>query len=356
MKKKKFLFGIQLEVQELSSIPFLNGVVFCKVRQLDGGHFSAVTSRNDVLDHSVRWGCVFDFSSKMVANSATGMLETSLCRVSVRKEIKGGKSFEKLGYVDMNFAEFAGYGSSSRRYILEGYHDNKGHRQDNSILKVNINMSLTSGDPLFKPQIAKPQILTSPQEAQVTGSVSKEDIAEEDSSKIPRTFSDSSQGSHMGMMLPPMDGLSTFPFHKRNASAGSQPARISIATHARSSSVDRRYGSTGHSRQSSNASDGLAESDNAPGTSAPTHVKKKSDEFQSKMDSTRVRADDVINQLMEGQDFTADRDLNGEEGNQLKLVISRDGKASALAGYDLRRRYRGPAQTTIEEDDKYKTL
>ena len=89
-------------------------------------------------------------------------------------------------------------------------------------------------------QIAKPQILTSPQEAQVTGSVSKEDIAEEDSSKIPRTFSDSSQGSHMGMMLPPMDGLSTFPFHKRNASAGSQPARISIATHARSSSVDRR--------------------------------------------------------------------------------------------------------------------
>ena len=29
--------------------------------------------------------------------------------------------------------------------------------------------------------------------------------------------------------------------------------------------------------------------------------------------------------------------LLGEEGNQLKLVISRDGKASALAGYDLRR-------------------
>ena len=38
----------------------------------------------------------------------------------------------------MNFAEFAGCGSSSRRYILEGYSDNKDQRQDNSILKVGL--------------------------------------------------------------------------------------------------------------------------------------------------------------------------------------------------------------------------
>ena len=42
----------------------------------------------------------------------------------------------QLGYVDINFAEFAGCGPTSRRYILEGYRDNKDQRQDNSILKV----------------------------------------------------------------------------------------------------------------------------------------------------------------------------------------------------------------------------
>lgn len=45
MKKKKFVFGVRLEVQELTSITFVNGVVFCKVRLLNGGSFSGLTSR-----------------------------------------------------------------------------------------------------------------------------------------------------------------------------------------------------------------------------------------------------------------------------------------------------------------------
>eukprot|EP00794_Sanderia_malayensis_P016016 gene16016-17633_t len=322
MKKKKFTFGVQLEVQELSNIPFLNGVVFCKVRQLDGGHFSSLTSRKDVTEHLAKWGSIFNFTCKMVANSSSGMLEKCLCRVSIRKEIKGGKSHEKLGYVDLNMAEFAGIGSTCRRYILDGYHDNKNYRGDNSILKVNINTSLTSGDPLFKPQIAQPDSLTSAIDIPKMAPSSKEDVAEEDQLKIPRSFSDSSQ-SGAGHMLPPMDGISTYPFHKRN------------------SSVD--------------ASDGLMDSELVASGSGQIYTKKKSDEFQRKMDNTRVCADDVINQLMAGQDFTSEGNPN-EEGSELKLVISRDGKASALAGYEHRRRYRGPFHVTIEEDDKYKTL
>jgi hypothetical protein len=45
-------------------------------------------------------------------------------------------------------AEFAGSGSTLRRCLLEGY--NTRHRQDNSILKVTILMTLLSGDPCFK--------------------------------------------------------------------------------------------------------------------------------------------------------------------------------------------------------------
>lgn len=78
------------------------------------------------------------------------------------KELKGGKTFAKvssvhlwimttfsirslaliryvsvtqLGFADLNLAEFAGSGSTTRRCLLEGY-NTKNTRQDNSILKV----------------------------------------------------------------------------------------------------------------------------------------------------------------------------------------------------------------------------
>ena len=41
--------------------------------------------RKSVADHSARWGSIFDIPCKMIASSATGILETCLCRVSVRK-------------------------------------------------------------------------------------------------------------------------------------------------------------------------------------------------------------------------------------------------------------------------------
>lgn len=67
---------------------------------------------------------------------------------STFQELKGGKSFQKLGFVDINLSEFAGAGFTSERYLLEGY-DSK-RRLDNSVLKVNVHMTLLSGDPCFK--------------------------------------------------------------------------------------------------------------------------------------------------------------------------------------------------------------
>ncbi|MEE6520887.1 hypothetical protein FKM82_018842 [Ascaphus truei] len=92
----------------------------------------------------------------MSANPATGVLDPCVCRVSVRKELKGGKTYSKLGFADLNLSEFAGSGSTGRCCLLEGY-DTRNTRQDNSILKVTIGMSLLSGDPCFKtpPSTAK---------------------------------------------------------------------------------------------------------------------------------------------------------------------------------------------------------
>ena len=44
MRKKKFKFKVVFELDDLSSVPFVNGVLFCKVRLIDGG-FSAESSR-----------------------------------------------------------------------------------------------------------------------------------------------------------------------------------------------------------------------------------------------------------------------------------------------------------------------
>ncbi|KAG7476770.1 hypothetical protein MATL_G00086460 [Megalops atlanticus] len=156
MKKKKFKFQTSFTLEELTAVPFVNGVLFCKIRLLDGGDFTTSSSREEVRENCVHWKKKFSFVCKMSANPATGVLDRCICRVSVRKELKGGKTFSKLGFADLNLAEFAGSGSTVRCCLLEGY-DTKNTRQDNSILKVTIGMTLLSGDPCFKtpPSTAK---------------------------------------------------------------------------------------------------------------------------------------------------------------------------------------------------------
>lgn len=46
-KKKRFKFRVDFDLEELSSVPFVNGVLFCKVRLRDGG-FAEESSRWEV--------------------------------------------------------------------------------------------------------------------------------------------------------------------------------------------------------------------------------------------------------------------------------------------------------------------
>jgi len=64
------------------------------------------------------------------------------------QEMKGGRSYQKLGYADINLAEFAGAKHATQCYLLDGY--NNRSRQDNSLLKVSVDMTQRSGDFLFK--------------------------------------------------------------------------------------------------------------------------------------------------------------------------------------------------------------
>uniref|UniRef100_A0A1A9W0N6 C2 NT-type domain-containing protein n=1 Tax=Glossina brevipalpis TaxID=37001 RepID=A0A1A9W0N6_9MUSC len=148
MKKKKYRFNVEVQLQDLDNVALVNEVLFAKIRLLDGGSFQEYSSREEVRNHRVEWNRNFTFPCKMSANASTGVLDPCYLRISIRKEMKGGRSYYKLGFIDLNLAEYAGAGLISRRCLLEGY-DSR-HRLDNSMLTVSIKMHMVSGDILFK--------------------------------------------------------------------------------------------------------------------------------------------------------------------------------------------------------------
>uniref|UniRef100_A0A3Q2STQ4 Estrogen-induced osteoclastogenesis regulator 1b n=1 Tax=Fundulus heteroclitus TaxID=8078 RepID=A0A3Q2STQ4_FUNHE len=357
IKKKKFKFQVHFTLEELTAVPFVNGVLFCKVRLVDGGDFSISSSREEVQQNCVRWGKKFSFVCKMSANPITGVLDPCICRVSVRKELKGGKSFSKLGFADLNISEFAGSGSAVRCCILEGY-DTKNTRQDNSILKVTIGMTLLSGDPCFKtpPSTAKSVL-----------------IGVED----PNLQLDC-KGESTNTTMPARGGMAEGAhFKSRPSSVRSvglsdhgdgipSPDEIFLTRHSRSASQHSKISgySTGHSRcsslndlshqrnasSSSSASCGVAHSSQPP-PSTPTKPerppppsaaallssrssRRKKDAVETRcscVDDTRIDADDIVEKIVQSQNFS---DSSSDEDSQLRLFVRKDG-TTALSGTQL---------------------
>ena len=94
--------------------------------------------------------------------SLPGILDTCKCRISIRMEEKGGRNFRKLGFSDINLAEYAGAGPSTQRYILQPY--DLSHRLDNSIVQVTLNITLKEGDTIFQRPFTRTQPILLPGE------------------------------------------------------------------------------------------------------------------------------------------------------------------------------------------------
>uniref|UniRef100_A0A3B3RQ78 EEIG family member 2 n=1 Tax=Paramormyrops kingsleyae TaxID=1676925 RepID=A0A3B3RQ78_9TELE len=330
MKKKKFKFKVDFDLDELSSVPFVNGVLFCKVRLLDGG-FSEESSREVVQANCVHWKKTFSFLCKMSASTGTGVLDPCMCRVSVRKELKGGKTYAKLGFVDLNLAEFAGSGSTTRRCLLEGY-DTKNTRQDNSILKVGSILKIFFNN--------------------FHGFALSSEMAAE-------RYAPTWQGIVCGKCTSLPDELVGYS-HSRTSSYASQQSKVSgySTGHSRSSSLSdsshRRNTSvsstsTGigsipepsedrESRTAPSSATGAAcaavlEDPDSPILSIP--VKQDSVESQLKrVDATRVDADDVVEKILQSQDFTPGLLDSSAEEEGLRLFVG-PGGSTAFGSHHL---------------------
>uniref|UniRef100_A0A4W6DMC3 Estrogen-induced osteoclastogenesis regulator 1b n=1 Tax=Lates calcarifer TaxID=8187 RepID=A0A4W6DMC3_LATCA len=371
MKKKKFKFQVNFTLEELTAVPFVNGMLFCKIRLIDGGDFAVLSSREEVQQNCVRWKKKFSFVCKMSANPITGVLDPCICRVSVRKELKGGKAFSKLGFADLNIAEFAGSGSTVRCCILEGY-DTKNTRQDNSILKVTIGMTLLSGDPCFKtpPSTAK-SVSTGDEDPTL-----QLDCKGESTDATVQPLGGITEGTHA--FKPRQSSLRSSGLPEEGESVSS-PDEVFHTGHFRSSSYASQHSkisgySTGHSRcssltdlshhrnasSSSSTSCGFAHPAQPP-PSTPTEPhrqatptkperppppsictlsqlvfvspnnRRKKDTVErqpSCVDDTRIDADDIVEKIVQSQNFS---DSSNNEDSNLRLFVSKDG-TTALSG------------------------
>ncbi|RXM31854.1 Protein FAM102B [Acipenser ruthenus] len=322
MKKKKFKFKVDFELDELSSVPFVNGVLFCKIRLLDGG-FTEESSREVVQANCVRWRNMFSFLCKMSASASTGVLDPCVCRVSVRKEMKGGKTYAKLGFADLNLAEFAGSGNTKRRCLLEGY-DTKNTRQDNSILKVLINMQLKSGDPCFK---------TPPSTAMYIGIQGEaehlhQDRKGRDTLKPLFGISGYSTGHSRSSSLCELS-------HRRNASVGSASTGIgSIPEPSEESSP--RVGPAAAGAASAPMPGHLTPVKSGSSSERLCRHAVKQDSVESQLkrvDATRVDADDIVEKILQSQDFTRSlldssaEEQDKEEQDAISIEASWDGES-----------------------------
>ncbi|KAK6194711.1 hypothetical protein SNE40_000294 [Patella caerulea] len=326
-RKKKYKFHVNFMVEEISSVPFVSGILFAKIRLHDGGNFCEFSNREEVRNNRVDWNSKFEFACKMTANVNTGVLEPCVCRVSVRRELKGGRSHHKLGFADINLAEFAGSGAQSRRYLLEGY-DMK-HRQDNSNIKITVEMSLISGDPVFK--VPTHQVLPTCIEGELN------DVPME-----LRSVEDCSEGS----MASNSSGFGSLTRKEKTHSTHSNSTPIDLAdndsgkelekTHSRSSSYVSEqsrgsgYGSMTHSRQSSVGNEAILTHMRTPSTASALAEFTKSERRRKQDDSekerrvgmTRVDAEDLVEELLQSTDLGL---IHTEESSGLQLLVCKDG-------------------------------
>ncbi|OUC46861.1 hypothetical protein D917_07382 [Trichinella nativa] len=312
-RKKRFKFQVDLLLADMTNVPFVNATMYCKIRLVEGGNFCEHSSRAEVENHHIYWGEVFRFTCRPSSNIQTAVLEPCTCRISVRKEAKGGKAYQKIGFVDINLSEFAGSGidGTTRLYLIEGYRAGK-QRPDNSLLRINISMVLLSSDPCFKvPRMMNPVLTNSNDSADTLSPSTQQALYESDSETSTSSGFDSLNRKQLTKSV-----KNDVPGHSRNASQTSQfsdyPSSIS---HSRQGSTESASAYHFHVDMTTMFASSKANTVKKVQTGA---VELGS---ASTLDSTRVDAVELITELLKDYNSGAANEQNQQEDDCFKLVL-----------------------------------
>ena len=76
-------------------------------------------------------------------------LDHCYCRISIRKEGRAGRSYEKIGYYDLDLASVAGAGNESKACLLNGYQQTNSSPA-NAYLEIRMKLTILEGDHIFR--------------------------------------------------------------------------------------------------------------------------------------------------------------------------------------------------------------
>jgi hypothetical protein len=149
-RKRRHTFDVDLKVERVLSLPYASGKFFFKIRLLNGGnHVYTCQERFEVHENKVEFNVRDQFPVKMTSRIDNFTLDHCFCRISIRKEGRGGRSFEKIGYYDLDLASVAGSGDESKACLLNGYQQTNSSPA-NAYLEIRMKLTVLEGDHIFR--------------------------------------------------------------------------------------------------------------------------------------------------------------------------------------------------------------
>ena len=138
-KHRRVQFETQVNIESLTDVPLVHGLLYCKYRLRNAlNEQKGATAAVNVKDHAVHWNSVFTLKITMVLDKDNSLMPCML-HLNVKKDMVGGKKSESIGCVDVDLAEYAQSKFSTRQYLLQ-------QSKMNSTLKITVQMTQIQGD------------------------------------------------------------------------------------------------------------------------------------------------------------------------------------------------------------------
>jgi hypothetical protein len=110
--------------------------------------FIYLNRRFEVHENKVEFNLSDHFQVKMTSRVDNFTLDHCRCRISIRKEGRGGR-YEKIGYYDLDLASVAGSGDESKACLLYGYQQTNSSPA-NAYLEIRMKLTVLEGDHIFR--------------------------------------------------------------------------------------------------------------------------------------------------------------------------------------------------------------
>ncbi|CAF1219291.1 unnamed protein product [Adineta steineri] len=306
-RKRRHTFDVDLKVERVLSLPYANGKFFFKIRLLNGGnHIYTCHERFEVHENKVEFNINDHFTVRMTSRVDNFTLDHCLCRISIRKEGRGGRSYEKIGFYDLDLASVAGSGDESKACLLNGYQQTNSSPA-NAYLEISMKITILEGDHIFRrPDNDHPYI-------KVEQALSNKKTHDQCTDECSSTMSTSA-----GELYPPSTTNS-------NRGHSRQASKSSVCSNYSTNSVNSTNNSISHEknhlRQGSDE-ESYQQSQRRVNHKRRTPFIDQFGDIQRRLHSTRIDATEIVNSVMNNNAKTV-----GNSNGYLCLLYDEDGTA-----------------------------